>query len=204
MQVQKNDIQLRILTVAEELFMQKGYLKTSMREIATQSQVALGNIYNYFPSKDELFRATVRPATQALENMLQNHHGQTGGEDVMMFSNEAYLKQVTDEYIDLLSHHRRTLFLLLFRSQGSSMGNFRETYTNRSTALVRNWVVAMKKRHPEINANMTDFSIHLHTVWMLTLFEEILMHKLRPKDTRQVLDEYIRFEITGWRELMKI
>ena len=56
MQVLKEDIRGRILTVARQQFGQKGYSKTSMREIAELSGVGVGNIYNYFTNKDELFR----------------------------------------------------------------------------------------------------------------------------------------------------
>lgn len=43
-----------------------------------------------------------------------------------------------------------------------------------------------------------------HAAWMFTLFEELLMHRIRPRETERVIREYITFEITGWRELMKI
>lgn len=56
MQVLKEDIRSRILTVARQQFERKGYVKTSMREIAGLAGVGVGNIYNYFTNKDELFR----------------------------------------------------------------------------------------------------------------------------------------------------
>ena len=55
MQVLKEDIRGRILAVAEQRFGQQGYSKTSMREIAGAVGVGVGNIYNYFRNKDELF-----------------------------------------------------------------------------------------------------------------------------------------------------
>ena len=66
MQVLKVDIRGRILTVARRQFERKGYSRTSMREIAELSGVGVGNIYNYFTSKDELFREVVRPVLCAL------------------------------------------------------------------------------------------------------------------------------------------
>ena len=56
MQVQKEDIRGRVLTVAKRQFERKGYSKTSMREIAELAGVGVGNIYNYFTNKDELFQ----------------------------------------------------------------------------------------------------------------------------------------------------
>lgn len=44
-----------ILRSALRLFVEQGYHGTSMRQIAQKAGISLGNIYNYFPSKDELF-----------------------------------------------------------------------------------------------------------------------------------------------------
>ena len=60
MQVLKEDIRDRILAIARQQFAQNGYSKTSMREIAGLAGVGVGNIYNYFANKDELFREVVR------------------------------------------------------------------------------------------------------------------------------------------------
>ena len=203
MQVLKEDIRGRILTIARQQFEKKGYSKTSMREIAELSSVGVGNIYNYFTSKDELFREVVRPVLCALEAMLQEHHG-IRGEDIMMMRSEKYLKSCIDEYVSLIDKHRALMGILLFRAQGSSLERFRENYTDRSTELVKAWFAAMQQKHPEINTAVSDFIIHLHTVWMFTMFEELIMHRVGTENLEQIVTEYITFEVTGWRELMKI
>ena len=149
MQVLKEDIRGRILAVAEQRFGQQGYSKTSMREIAGAVGVGVGNIYNYFRNKDELFCE-------------------------------------------------------VFRAQGSSLEHFRESYTDRSTGLVKAWFAAMKKKYPNINTAVSDFIIHLHTVWMFTLFEELLMHAVPKQEMESILHDYILFEIQGWRAIIKV
>jgi AcrR family transcriptional regulator len=49
--------QLAIEEAAFQLFMNQGYHATSMRQIADQSGLALGGIYNHFSSKEEIFAA---------------------------------------------------------------------------------------------------------------------------------------------------
>ena len=203
MQVQKEDIRGRILKVARLQFEQKGYSKTSMREIAVLAGVGVGNIYNYFASKDELFREVVRPVLYALEAMLQEHHG-IRGEDIMMMRSEKYLKSCIDEYVSLINTHRELMEILLFHAQGSSLEHFRENYTDRSTELVKAWFAAMRQKHPEINTAVSDFIIHLHTVWMFTMFEELLMHSVPKQEMETILHDYILFEIQGWRAIIKI
>lgn len=203
MQVLKEDIRRRILTVARLQFGQKGYSKTSMHEIAKSAGVGVGNIYNYFTNKDELFYEVVSPVMHALEAMLQEHHG-IRGEDIMMMTSEKYLKSCIDEYVSLIDKHHTLMKILLFHAQGSSLEHFRENYTDRSTELVKTWFASMHKKHPGINTAVSDFIIHLHTVWMFTLFEELLMHSVPRQEMETILHDYILFEIQGWRAIIKI
>lgn len=203
MQYPKDDIQKDILKAAEKVFLAKGFPKTSMREIAEEAQVGLSNIYNYFKSKDEIFRKVVHPVISAFDRMLHEHHGRQGMDIMELYSPE-YLRRVIEEYMMLIREHRPLLVLLLFQAQGSGLERFREEFTERSTALVKEYFRQMKEKHPQMNVNVTDFSIHLHTAWMFTMFEELLMHRVDEEDLEKIVTEYITFEVTGWRELMKI
>ncbi|MCX5643858.1 MAG: TetR/AcrR family transcriptional regulator [Phycisphaerae bacterium] len=44
-----------ILSAALQLFAEKGFHNVSMQEIATAAQFATGTLYNFFPSKEDLF-----------------------------------------------------------------------------------------------------------------------------------------------------
>jgi AcrR family transcriptional regulator len=46
-----------IMQAAHELFLEKGYSGTSMRQIARRAGVAVGGIYNHFDSKEDIFAA---------------------------------------------------------------------------------------------------------------------------------------------------
>ena len=59
MQTKKEDIEQRIIEVATDEFMKKGYENTSMRVIAYKANTSLGNIYHYFKNKDLLLQAMV-------------------------------------------------------------------------------------------------------------------------------------------------
>lgn len=203
MQYPKDDIQKDILKAAEEVFQRKGFSKTSMREIAQESQVGLSNIYNYFRSKDEIFCTVVKPVVQAFNAMLHEHHGHQGA-DIMEMYSAKYLRYVVEEYMTLIQGHRKLLVLLFFRAQGSSLEKFKEEFTERSTELVKEYFRNMKQKYPQMNINVSDFSIHLHTVWMFTMFEELIMHRVARENLEQIVTEYITCEVTGWRELMKI
>ena len=203
MQTLKYSVQKDLLTAARAIFLRKGFQKTSMRDIAQASGICLSNIYNYFKSKDALFCAIVCPVVDALERMLDEHHGRAGA-DILEMCSEDYFRNVVREYVDLLTKHNTLLKLLFFRSQGSSLENYKETFADRSTQFVKQYFRTMKERHPEVNIEISGFYIHLHTVWMFALLEEIVRQQLKPKDIEPIITEYMTGEIFGWRKLMKI
>ena len=138
-----------------------------------------------------------------MERLLNEHHG-IKGEDILCMLDEGYSEATLDEYMDTIRKYRNLLKLLLFKSQGSSLEGFKEYYVEKSTRLVLDWFKVMKAKHPEINADVSDFFIHLNNVWMFALLEEILMHDLTEEEVRSVMRDYIQFEVIGWRKMIQI
>ncbi len=44
---------------ARELFIKQGFHATSMRDISKRAEVSLGNLYNYYPTKDSIFESII-------------------------------------------------------------------------------------------------------------------------------------------------
>ena len=60
-QILKTEIKEKILQNALDIFLEKGYKSTSMKEIAQSSGIAVGNIYNYFKDKEALYDTIASP-----------------------------------------------------------------------------------------------------------------------------------------------
>jgi AcrR family transcriptional regulator len=79
---------------AVELFLERGYHATSMRQIADKAGLALGGIYNHFSSKEEIFEAIIidqHPYKRILPLVLQAQ-----GETVEDFLRNAFKIAVTE------------------------------------------------------------------------------------------------------------
>lgn len=63
---QKQEREHRIVKAAERLFARKGYAEVAMEDVAARAGLAVGTIYNYFPSKSALLLAIVRRETESL------------------------------------------------------------------------------------------------------------------------------------------
>ncbi len=70
MQVKKDDIQNKILTVSQRLFIKNGYENTSLKMIADRCYISKSNIYRYYKSKEEIYEALVGPARQAVTSTM--------------------------------------------------------------------------------------------------------------------------------------
>lgn len=200
MQYLKEDIQENILRVAEKVFFDKGYKDASMREIASRSGITVSNIYHYFTNKDEIFHTILKPVLNDLYAMIYNHNASQMTIDVFMDSD--YQKASVQEYIDLVSEHRHRLRLLLFQAQGSSLENFRSEYTDLMTRTITVFFQEMKLKYPHLNITITNFFIHLNTVWLFALLEELVLHHIKKDEMQNFITEYIAFETAGWKELM--
>jgi len=68
-----------ILESAQKLFAQKGFFKTTIQDIARESEFAIATLYNFFKSKDELYTALIERKTENLFKSIQesalNHEG---------------------------------------------------------------------------------------------------------------------------------
>ncbi len=63
---QKQDRERRIVSAARRLFDRRGFMNTSMEEVAARAGLAVGTLYNYFPSKEQLLFAISRIDTEHL------------------------------------------------------------------------------------------------------------------------------------------
>ena len=203
MQTQKDFTRKRILDCAERLFARKGFRNTSMREIATSAGVGLSNIYNYFENKDRIFCTLLQPLTDEFDRMLVDHHNPKNVERMLPMLNtleEQYLTDMVGEYHHLVTHYWRQMQLLFFKAQGSSLESFIDTFSKRCVQQVQAFLQQVGRKTADGYTQVPDFTIHLHTIWMLTLFKEITGRDISPHDSRQILTDYVTFECIGWRE----
>jgi AcrR family transcriptional regulator len=95
-----------IVDAAYDLIVEQGYAATSMRQIADKVGVALGSIYNHFPSKEDVFVAIIQewhPLFQIVP-LLNTVEGQNV---------EAFARNAAHTLIAELGQHPEFLNLLL-------------------------------------------------------------------------------------------
>lgn len=68
----KQNIKHKLYTLCEKLWASQGYKKTSIKELCSQAEIAIGTFYSLFPTKEDLFFETAKTIqTRLTEQFLQ-------------------------------------------------------------------------------------------------------------------------------------
>ena len=110
-----------------------------------------------------------------------------------IFSSQEYLKRQTEMFVDLIYEHKNELKILLFKSYGSSLEDFREEFIDRHTGIGMKYLQLMKEKYPHINIHISDFFIHTMSSWWMSVIGELVMHDLKKKELTRFVSEYIEF-----------
>jgi AcrR family transcriptional regulator len=125
-----------IFNAAKNLFVEKGFNETSMREIAMAAQVGKSTLYDYFPSKDEVLISFV---VEEVRQMTVSANGIMSLE----LSVTEKLRRILLKHMEYMLANKRLFLKLTFESQRLSfesqqrMQMHRHAYQDRLCDLVR-------------------------------------------------------------------
>jgi AcrR family transcriptional regulator len=71
MSAQRDEVRIKIVEIARQVFTHFGFKKTTMEEIALASRKGKSSIYYYFSSKEDIFKAVVEKEAEELKEELR-------------------------------------------------------------------------------------------------------------------------------------
>ncbi len=143
MQKQKNNVRDLLLTVARDEFLKNGVKKTSMQTLAQKSGVAVGNIYNYFNSKDDLLKAILAPMLKAYEE-----YRRTGRSPFYnttdVFEYEEYFYMMKNLVVSFIVPYRSELKLMIVETAGTSLEHYFDRFIEAQLRDGERYLATMK------------------------------------------------------------
>lgn len=135
-----------ILKSAEQIFLEEGYPKASMRKIAARAGITAGAIYKHFSGKEEMFgeifEASGRKLMKITEAMMEV--------DFASMSDDALIavldSRISGQTLDLLQGDMRLFHMLLNNDSGICMERFRSTYIERCTEFAMHYYAELHHR----------------------------------------------------------
>ena len=96
------DTKQRIIRTALRVFLEKGYDRASLKEIAREAEVTKGGIYHYFESKEHLFREALTLITAEMEKWSASQFGRVSSAREMLTAVLGSVKRMRDAFAGIV------------------------------------------------------------------------------------------------------
>ena len=119
----KDESRQAIINSAKEEFLEKGYKNASMRNIAKKANMTVGNLYRYFPSKEDINRMIVGDTLKEINDIIRNITSDSVSMETRVFNIKAdvnelsdVMNQLADRLVDVYQMHKIEFNILMMNS----------------------------------------------------------------------------------------
>ena len=187
MQYQKEEVRERILEAALAEFERSGYYRASMRKIAVGSKVPIGNLYRYFASKEALFDAVVKEASEAIPRFIAKSYEHFLTFDVSDLRRLA--EEISVAISDIADRYGREFLILIDKSEGSAYAQF---YNGIRMRLEEMFLFGIFPRPTKGNRMLAKTIADGFLTGLLTFWRET-----RGEERRQLIHRLAKFYFNG-------
>lgn len=198
----KTGTRLKIMPAAKRIFLEKGYEKATMREIAAAAGITAAGLYRHFPDKEALFSALVEPV---LEEMMQWYHEQKHqhydyleqGDLEAMWEQGADLTMM----MELVYVHLDDFKLLLCCSEGTKYTGFLHEFIMLEQEETLAYMEAARQRGIPVQDIPSEELHLLLTAYCNALFE-VVIHDFTREQALHYMKTLRKFFYPGWRAVL--
>lgn len=193
----------KLLDSAKQEFLEKGYMKASLRTICKNAGVTTGALYFFFQNKEDLLRELVEEPLQGLIALMQQHLSEELEEGVGIIDLSTDTKDVhaAKKIVSFMYRHYDIFLILLAKSQGSRyedmVSRFAEWgeqhYTKLSTMAAEKYGVPKPDK----------YLIYWMTYVQVHAFTHLLMHEPDVKKALAHIEQIVIFLVSGWNGMVK-
>lgn len=210
LQIKKDKVREKILSSAYEEFSEFGYSGASLRRIAEKENMTKGVIYSYFDTKEELFKANIRPAIDFFDESFAENYIDKNSE----YYQEVYLKDLLEKsipkknikefkkFVNRVCECRASLKLLLFCAGGSAYENYKEVIIKRYAESFYNMHSKLLKTDQNLLKTTMEMFVHTLASTYITMLEEIILHDPDKEELELYAEQMAVFVTSGVKQLM--
>lgn len=186
----------RIIDCAKQEFLELGYQKTNLRNIASKAKATTGALYNHFKNKAELFDALVKEPADMLLHSFQNMHQEQSLSSAASKEAKIFSADNTDWVLDFIYDNFTEFKLIFCRSEGTAY----EGYLGKLIEIEELDYHKVLKALP--NNNLDDFFIHVMCADGIRELYEVVAHDIPKERAMAFMEKVKRFRFGGWREIL--
>ncbi|WP_430883141.1 TetR/AcrR family transcriptional regulator [Fusibacter sp. JL216-2] len=160
-----NDIESKLITTAEELFIEKGYDAVNIRLLAKTVGVASGTVYNYFSSKENLYQAVLIDSWDKTMSLLN----EILCEEISL--NLRMKKFFETMYIEVENRKGLGGRVVLEEKKKKNVANETEEKLDHYMSRIKDMVIEMINAHDNLKSKIDDSerlaNVLIGSFWML-------------------------------------
>jgi AcrR family transcriptional regulator len=151
MQVLKDEVRERIYHSGVNVFLKKGYLKATVKDIAQDAGVPVGLMYSYYQNKEALFDAIVRPVYTTLIHFFEDPAQHETGIDI-------FFDKKIPTILNLVNEKRKEIVVLIDKSTGTKYEESKSVLVDFITKLIKHMFNEKKSQSAIL---IDDFFYHI-------------------------------------------
>ena len=175
----KTDTHHRLIPCIKQEFLQHGYQKASLKNIARNAGITTAGLYRHFPSKEAMFSAMVEPVTEeflkSCDDSMEETFQKLSESDFLENFNE-FRTEKNMEVLSYMYDHYDVFRLLLVCSEGTSYEDFEERVIQMEQQNIRDLFAVLDQRgipHQQV----TDDELHILCTTLVTAVCEAIRHQ---------------------------
>lgn len=191
----------RLLESAEKEFLEKGYMKASLRTICKNAGVTTGALYFFFDGKEDLLKELVEEPLKGLMGLIRQHFDEEieRGITVVSLDRDRQDIDAAKEVVRFLYRHYDVFLLLLTRSQGSEYEDMVSRFADYGEKHYRR-LTAEAARVCGVPAP-DDYMIHWMSHMQINAFVHLLIHEPDVEKAVVHIEQVVVYLVSGWNGL---
>lgn len=194
----------KLLRSAKREFLEKGFLKASLRKICADAGVTTGAMYFFFKDKEALFGAIVEEPLQALMKLLLSHFSEESefGHAADYVHEDGDHDALAAALVHHLYSHYDSFIMLLTKAQGTCY----EDCLDRIVDITEQNYLKLAEKMAEtqqgmiVNLYMTHWLTHIH----IDAFVHLLTHESDEESAQRQMKRMMEFFVTGFMKMALI
>ena len=200
----KTDTHRRLLPCIKQEFLQYGYDKASLKNIARNAGITAAGLYRHFPSKEAMFAAMVEPVTSEFLDgcnaSMEETYAKLSDKDFLEHFNE-FRAAKNAEVISYMYDHYDVFRLLLVCSKGTPYENFEEKMIQLEQQSIRDLFDVLDKRNIP-HHQVSEDELHILCTALVTAVCEAIRHEYTWEQALHHMDFVEKMLYPGIKEVL--
>lgn len=198
----------KLIESAKKEFIEKGYMKASLRNICKDAGLTTGAMYFFFKDKDELFESIVGGPLLELENTIKAHFSLEAAMDGNI--NSFTPQDLEDDYeaalsiLSVLYKYKEEYVLVMEKAAGSKYENIVDHFVENIYEHYLGMYCRMKKyTSPKKLTEEDRFIVHWMSHDQIEIFIHLLTHCGSEKEAAKQMKNMFNYMVGGWISAIK-